>query len=233
MKLDDFDFIDFGSSKGGCIEFAKARLGGVRGLGIDIDPKKVKAMRDNGYDCLRDDITASGLSSKSVRFVMMSHILEHLPSLESVQEVISEAARLARDFLFIQGPYFDADNLLEKLGFRFFWSKWTGHRCHLTTSQLRDVLLRLQLSDHWMFVRQPVVDSSDPSIHPLGSPVNSLEYNPEIHPPKPLCTFSPPVFKEMVCYVRLRPMPKEAWEEILRARRGCQPLDTDASDKGL
>lgn len=40
MRLDGYDFIDFGASKGGYIEFAKARLGGTRGVGIDIDPKK-------------------------------------------------------------------------------------------------------------------------------------------------------------------------------------------------
>ena len=226
--LATFDFIDFGASKGGCIEFAKVRLGGVRGLGIDIDSDKVKAMRRSGYDCIYGDIRALGISSKAVRFVTMSHVLEHLPDLESVQKAIAGAARVARDFLFIQGPCFDDVSRLEPLGFRLFWSHWKGHRCHLTTSQLRQILLRLGLPDHLMFVRLPVADSSDSSIHPLNSP-GRLEYRPGVHPPKPFVRFSPPVYKEIVCFVRLRPLPN--WEQIVKARRGCQPLEEITSVK--
>lgn len=215
--LSAFDFVDFGSSNGGCIEFAKARLGGGRELGIDINPEKVEATRRLGYECMCGDITALGTASKAVRFVTMSHILEHLPDLESVQKAIAEAARVATDFLFIQGPSFDESSRLEQLGFRFFWSHWTGHHCHLTTSQLRDILLRLGLSDHSMFVRRAVVDSIDSSIHPLSSPIDQYEYRPEIHPPKSFVRFSPPVFKELVCFVRLSAVPN--WEQIVKAHR--------------
>lgn len=50
MRLDDYDFIDFGASKCGCIGFAKGPLGGTRGVGIDIDTKKVEQMLRDGYD---------------------------------------------------------------------------------------------------------------------------------------------------------------------------------------
>jgi hypothetical protein len=59
MFIDDkeFDFIDFGSSKGGCIEFSKKSLGGKNGLGIDINPNKVLQMKKLNYDCIEGDIT--------------------------------------------------------------------------------------------------------------------------------------------------------------------------------
>jgi len=128
VNLSDYDFIDFGASKGGCIEFAMARLGGQRGLGIDINTNKAEEMRRNGYDCIEGDITKLALTGKSVRFVTMSHILEHLLDLLSVEEAIKSAAHVASDFQFIQGPFFDADEFLKKQGLRFFWSYWTGHK---------------------------------------------------------------------------------------------------------
>ena len=219
VNLSDYDFIDFGASKGGCIEFAMDRLGGQRGLGIDINTNKAEEMRRNGYDCIEGDITKLALPGKSVRFVTMSHILEHLPDLLSVEEAIKSAAHVASDFLFIQGPFFDADEFLKKQGLRFFWSYWTGHICHLTTWQLKEILFNLGLPEHLIMVREVLMDSSDPAIHPLASPINQHEYIPEVHPEKSFITFSPPLYKEIVCYVRLRPLTN--WDTIIKARKGC------------
>ena len=49
----NYDFIDLGSKNGGSIEFALSRLGGKRGLGIDIKKENVLSIRKNGYDCLQ------------------------------------------------------------------------------------------------------------------------------------------------------------------------------------
>lgn len=218
MALAGYDFIDFGASNGGCIEFAKARLGGKRGVGIDIDPKKVEQMVKHGYDCVQGDITMLDFPPDLVRFVTMSHVLEHLPDLASVRKAIACAADVASDFLFIQGPYFDADEYLKKLGLKFFWSDWSGHPCRLTTEDLHAILIELGLNNFNMMVRLKVKDSKDPAIHPWNSPKNSHEYNPDIHPTKPHIRFSIPTYKEMVCYVRLRPV--EDWDKIIQARKG-------------
>ncbi|MBW1743028.1 MAG: methyltransferase domain-containing protein [Deltaproteobacteria bacterium] len=215
--MSGFDFIDFGASKGGSVEFAKARLGGTKGVGVDIDPKKVEQMLKDGYDCIQGDVTQLNLSPNSVRFVTMKHVLEHLPDLGAVRRTVECAAKAASDFLFIQGPYFDADEYLEGFGLRFFWSYWSGHSCRLKTEDLRSILLDLGLEDFNMQVRYKVKDSNDPAIHPLSSPKNSHEYEPYVHPPKPSIRFSTPVYKEMVCYVRLRPF--ENWEKIIKATR--------------
>ena len=49
LVLTDYDFLDFGASKGGSIGFAIEHLGGTRGLGIDLDPNKVAVMRELGH----------------------------------------------------------------------------------------------------------------------------------------------------------------------------------------
>ena len=86
-----------------------------RDLGIDIKPSKVQEMLQAGYDCIQGDVTQLDLLENSVRFVVMSHVLEHLPNLEAVRAAIANAARVGSDFLFIQGPYFDADKYLRSL----------------------------------------------------------------------------------------------------------------------
>jgi predicted RNA methylase len=43
----EYDFLDFGAGSGGSIELCEKLFGG-RGLGIDIDPKKIKAAQRAG-----------------------------------------------------------------------------------------------------------------------------------------------------------------------------------------
>jgi len=227
LNVSQYDFLDFGASYGGSIEFARRRLGGIRGVGVDKNPRKVAAMRRKGYDCILGDITALDLPPASVRFVVMSHILEHLPDLHAVQQSIACAGRVATDFLFLQGPFFDADNFLRNYGLKFYWSDWRGHPCHLTTQQLREILSRLGLPNYFIMGRRPVSDSSDTALHPLHSPRDQHDYQPGVHPPKPFVQFPQPLYKEFVCYVRLRDVPD--WATILNARRECYVLETTPS----
>jgi len=181
-------------------------------------------MAKAGYDCAQGDATNLDLPSDSVRFVVMSHFLEHLPDLSMAKDAIKSVARVASDFLFIRGPYFDADEYLRSFGLKFCWSDWRGHPCHLTTSQLREILLDLGLEDYVMMGYGKVTDSTDSKIHPLGSPVNQRAYNPDAHPNKPFVRFRQPLYKGIACYVRLRPI--ENWEDILQAhKKGSEPFD--------
>ena len=219
MRLADHDFLDFGASKGGSIDFAVAALGGRKGLGIDNDRSKIQRMRELGYDCLEEDILNLDLPENSVRFVMISHFLEHLHDIDGVRKAIASAARTARDFVFIQGPYFDADERLAAQGLKFYWSDWHGHRCHVTTSHLQGVLDDLALRNYIFLARTKVSDSMDPSMHPIDSPRDQHDYVEGIHPPKPLSVFDPPLFREIVCIVRLRRFRR--WKQVVKARKGC------------
>ena len=196
--MDEIDFLDFGASKGGSIEFVKKLLGGRHGVGVDRDAAKVREMRALGYTCLEADITSLELSPNSVRFVVMSHVLERLPSLEAIRRTVESAARVARDFLYIQGPYFDADGALSTQGLKFYWSDWHGHAFHLTTWELISLLHELGCAGYVLMGRLPVAGSWDPVVHPLSSPRDQHDYDQEIHPPKPHVVLGRPVHKTRV-----------------------------------
>ena len=227
MDVSRYDFLDFGASTGGGIEFAKARLGGTNGLGVDIDRQKVARMRSLGLDCAEGDVTRIDLPDNSVRFVIMSHILEHLPDIDAVKRTLASAARVASDFLYIQGPFFDIDGTLADDGLKFYWSDWTYHTCHLTTDALCETLDALDLRDYVCMGRLEVADSTDSAIHPLDSPPDQHDYDPDLHPPKPAVEFTAPryaepIYREMVCVVRLRDFP--GWTDVTAARHGSKPL---------
>ena len=228
VSMEEADFLDFGASKGGSIEFAKKVLGGRHGVGVDRDAAKVARMRELGYACLQEDITSLEFSPKCVRFVVMSHVLEHLPDFEAIRRTVESSARVARDFLYIQGPYFDADVALSTQGLKFYWSDWRGHTYPLTTWELISLLHELGWTSYVLMGRLPVVDSSHSAVHPLSSPRDQHDYDPEIHPPKPHIVFRRPVHKrrvycEFVCVVRLRAFP--GWEAIVSARPDCELID--------
>lgn len=213
MNAKEVDFVDFGASIGGSIDFAQRVLGGKRPLGIDIDPEKVARMTAEGFDCIEADVTALDLPENSVRFVVMSHFLEHLPSLDHVRMAIQSAARVATEFLFIQGPYFDVDEEFAARGLKFYWSDWYGHTCHLTTFQLVEILESLSLSIHRVMFAGEVSGSDDVTIHALASQRNQHNFDPDLHPQKPEINFESSLYREMVCVVSLAGHP--SWEELV------------------
>ncbi|MBT6472189.1 MAG: methyltransferase domain-containing protein [Candidatus Marinimicrobia bacterium] len=223
MFIDDkeFDFIDFGASKGGCIEFAKRSLKGKNGLGVDISPQKVLQMQNLGYECVEGDITClDNIPDKSVRFVTISHVLEHLPSISHIEKTLKEAIRISTDFIFIHGPYFDEDDYLADHGLKFYWSDWHGHTYHLRTNELDEIITnKITINQHKIMARVPVIDSSDPCIHPIESPIDQHDYNEDQHPIKKTLGFNRPIYKEFVCYMGLRNL--DYWDSLVNARKGC------------
>ena len=69
FDTDKYDFIDFGCSNWDSIKFAQINLNGQCGIGIDIDPNKVKSTNENGYDAILGNITKMSDMDKSVKFV--------------------------------------------------------------------------------------------------------------------------------------------------------------------
>lgn len=219
-----FDFVDFGASHGGCIDFAKRSLGGENGFGIDLDINKVKGMQALGYQCIQGDITRLGdIPDSSVRFVTMSHVLEHLPNADCVSKAIQEAIRISSEFIFIQGPYFDADDYLSNLGLKFYWSDWSGHTFHLTSGILSNIFKDLSVNDYELLARLRVESSADDYILPLSAQINQHHYDATIHPPKDQSIkFDIPIYKELVSYLKLSDVSN--WSEIIKAREGTVNL---------
>lgn len=229
MNIKNFDFLDFGASKGTSIEFAKEHLFGKKGLGIDLDPERVEIMREAGYDCMVGDITNLRLPARCVKFVKMAHILEHLPDLRNVEKAVATAKKSATNFLVITGPFFDAEDYLASKGLKLYWSDYIEHTCHLKVSQLIKILQKLKLENYELYLRYPITDSSDEHIQPLSSPPGSHHYDPKIHPPKKNMNFDRLIWVDFVCYVQIGET--KDWGAITKAYRNQIPYIEQKGDK--
>lgn len=187
IRNSDIDYIDFGCSKGGSLAFAKKRFGGANGLGIDIDQRKVDMTLAAGFEAARFDINEIP-NEPLVRFVVMSHFLEHVPDMLQVKEFIRKACVISTEFVYIQQPFFDADPYLFEKGYKLFWSDWTGHPNRMTSLELwlalRDLKEEGLPITFSLYSYKAIVDSADPCVHPLGSPPDQQKYDVERHPTK-------------------------------------------------
>ncbi len=222
-NLREFDYLDFGASKGGSLRFGQRKLGGNRGLGVDLDPNKVETTRAAGFDCIVGDVTQLDLPAKSVKFVTMLHFLEHLPSLALAEAAILSAIRLSTDFVYIRGPFFDEDSYLESLGLKFFFSDWRGHTCKLSVKHVLDLLKREGIEDYEFLGVEKIQNSDHAFIHPMNSPSNQRDYNPSLHPSKEFFDFDRAIYRNFVCCIRLNP--EINWKKVLKSTYGCFSID--------
>ena len=214
--LKGIDFFDFGASKKESIELGQKRFFGKRGMGIDLDPERVAQMNAAGLECMVGDLTDLDVPDNCVRFVKMSHILEHMPDVKGVEKAVASAKKAATDFLVITGPFFDEDEYLASLGLKLDWSDYPEHTCHLTITDMVKILDKLGLKDYDLHVRYLIRDSSSDRIHPLASPAGAHRYDPSIHPKKKQIVFEKKIWTDFVCYVPLKKnIPR--WEEITHA----------------
>ena len=207
LQQGQFDFIDFGCSEGGSFKIAQNIFQADKGLGIDADPKKVETARAAGFDVYQADITKLERFSGSVRFVTMNHFLEHLNDVRDAKKCIVSACELAREFVFIKQPFFDADPYLLSNGLQFYWSHWGCHLNHMTSLDFFHVLqpmLGNGVDRFAIYGVRRVKHSADPAIHSLRSPVDQHAWEVERHPPKKPITFDQDVFYEIAAIVVLQ-----------------------------
>jgi hypothetical protein len=205
IKQGGFDHLDFGCSKGGSLDFARKRFDGIRGLGIDIVEAKVESTRTAGFDAICYNIHEIP-DEKLVRFVVMSHFLEHVSALSDVKAFVRKACVVSKDFVYIQQPFFDADGYLFERGFKLFWSDWLGHPNRMTSLELYLLLRDLQVEGfpiaYSIHAYKPIVDSSDPRIHSIDSSVDQHSYVTGQHPIKgPMVKFACNIFAELICLI--------------------------------
>ena len=209
FKENAFDAVDFGCSTGGSIEYAKKNLNAESVLGIDIDPKKVERTRSKGYMATQADLTSLPKIDSKVRFSIMSHFLEHLPSIDLVKKCLISAINISEEFIYIQQPYFDADSQLFAKGLKLFWSDWHGHPNRMTILEFHNILSLLKykglVDDFLILGNVPIKNSNDRAIHSIASKQDQLQWDPEIHPPKPKRNmwFRFPVFHEIKVIIGL------------------------------
>jgi SAM-dependent methyltransferase len=212
-----YDFIDFGCSSGGSLQHCAKRFNATRGLGIDIDGKKVTEARKKGLHAIAADITDIP-GNKVVRFASMMQTLEHLSDLKKVEATITRASELATDFLYIHHPSFEDEHYLRANGLHLYYHNWSGHPCHALRTELFRIFEKLDLLTYHVRPLMPIVDSSHPSVLPLGVPKNQHEYSEEIHGPKLFVRFDRPIYQHVEMFVLLRPMETQAWRKIVHGR---------------
>jgi hypothetical protein len=209
------DFIDLGASRGNSLLYCQKLFGG-RGVGIDVNPRKVEEARAKGLDVVLADARTLELP-RGVRFVSACDFLEHLPDLATAREILAGVARAATDFIFIRHPSFEGEEMLRAHGLRQYWHNWSGHPNHMRVSDFCEAFADLGLNRYAICYRERIEHSSHPSIIPLGARRNSGRYEPELHGPKPDVDLPEPVFRAQFIFVALRDFRRREWERIVSA----------------
>ena len=136
VASDLVDFVDFGCSVGGSMQEMSKLFPGARGLGVDIDEAKIAKVKSEGHQAMVADARYLRARSGSVRFCILSHFLEHLPSTKDATLSLLSATEISTDFIFVRQPNFDADGYLFNLGYKTFWSDWHGHPNRMTALEM-------------------------------------------------------------------------------------------------
>ena len=240
--LDDFDYIDFGCSKGGSLLYGREVLGGNRGVGLDISSDKVKRTQQSGFAAIEMDVTDLSMTPNCTQFVTMIDFLEHLPNITEAEKCIQAACEAATDFVFIRQPWFDSDGYLFKNGLKLYWSDWTVHPNAMTSLELFAALRKLKQSSRWrMYARSPISNSVHEAVHPLSSDPDQHAYDPAVHPEKLILNFNEPVFSQIGAIILLKDDPdllfeieaKTKWSTVLYDSSYGVDFATNAQKRAL
>ncbi len=210
-----YGFLDIGCSSGGSLDHCTRRFDVQRGLGIDLDGTKVAAARQRGLDAVQGDVLDIA-TRDVVRFVSMMQFLEHLPDFELVERILGKAAELGTDFLYIDHPSFEDEQMLLAHGLRLYYHRWSGHKSHLLCTDFFAMFERLGLLRYHVRPRGPIRDSRHRAVIPVGLPKNQREYDREQHGPKAEVTFARPVYQHLEIFVALRPVTDPEWKRIVQ-----------------
>lgn len=211
-ELRGFDFYDFGCGAGATIERVARAAPGLHGLGLDASAAKIELARSKGHRALVYDIRDIP-NEELVEFVTMSHFLEHLSSMAEARAMIAKAISVARDFVLIRQPWFDADGELFQLGLKYYWSDWRGHTNRMLTldflSILRDELHAQRVRRFRIAAKGEVRDSRHPAVLPLSASVDQHHYQEALHGKKEKQRFRFRAFEETVIVIDLKPRASE------------------------
>jgi SAM-dependent methyltransferase len=216
VDWDLYDFVDLGCSNGGSIWHGMKRFGGQRGIGIDIDPRKVQNTRDAGFEAVVADARDLDLERR-VSFITMLDFFEHLPDAWTVEQIIAAAARSARDFLYIKHPSFEGQELSEHQGVRQYWWDWHGHTAHIRVADYCSMFDRLGLRQYFIRYVERIDDSTHPSIIPTSMPRDCSAEEAAAVTDVPFVRFSPPLWRRQDIFVALRPFETGEWRELTKA----------------
>lgn len=201
MDLEGYDFLDFGASKGGSLRWAAGTFGGV-GLGLERNPHKLEQVRAGGQAAILADATRLDLPARAVRYSVMLDFLEHLGGPAEARRALAGAARVSREFVYVEGPNFEAADYLAGHGLKRYYADWSGHRWHHGEAELRTMLTDLSL--HGCVIgKDRIRDAADPNLVPLDAPRDGGRYDPALHAPKTAMRFNRRLFNRLVVLIPL------------------------------
>jgi hypothetical protein len=206
IMIDGHDYFDFGCSSGANISFNNGVFPDLHGLGIDIDARKIALARENGHQAVIFDILEIP-DEKLVKFVTMSHFLEHLGCVADARQMIAKAISVSRDFVFIRQPWFDSDGDLFQLGYKFYWSHWKGHRNKMTALDFHSILVpeleNGRIRRFELFGRGVVGHGKHPTLLPLGAPIDQHQYDEKLHGAKTAIELPFRAYREIVARIEI------------------------------
>ncbi len=200
------DIVDFACGEGGSLGWARTVFGWDTLFGVDnYDGTLEKAF---GYGYSRKSFLCADLLTLDVtkipksRYVIMTHFLEHLKNDDECEVVIRKALQVADEFIFIKHPFFDGDEYLESIGFKFTWSDWPGTHDNKVTKKRLDAVLDKIGVEYVSGYVNPVIDSSDDKILPFDCPSGQPIYNEQICGKKEIVKFEN-VFRETYAFINI------------------------------
>lgn len=210
-----YDFVDLGCSNGGSLRHCMMRFGVERGLGVDIDERKVAKTLEAGFDGVVADARELDID-RQVSFVTMLDFFEHLPGLDYVHDILAAAARSARDFIYIKHPSFEGQERVEADGLRQYWWHWHGHTAHIRIADYCTILDELGLSTYLVRYIERVGSSEHPSIVPTSTPQDCSAEQAAAIVIAPPVEFTPPLWRRQDIFIALRPFSPKEWESVTR-----------------
>lgn len=212
----EYDFLDVSYIHPHTMEFCEKVFGG-QGLSISNNPAVVGAVREAGGEAILGDVFEVDFPDGSVRYVTLIDTLNLLPGIGAVKTAIANAARWARDFIFIRMPSYEDEEYLRALGLKCFWHDWTNATTHPRLDQIAAILQSLGLEQYHISHREPAVSSEVPTILPVDAPPDQGYYDPEKHGPKPSIVFPRPVYGQIDIFIALRHFETEEWHSIIKS----------------
>ena len=173
-----------------------------KGIGIDINQKKVQAAQDAGLNVMLGDCTKlNEILSHQYDFALASHFLEHLPDLLTATEVIDSALDVITKAMFIQQPAFDGMQYFDSLGVKLYYSDWSGHENMMSTDNwieiIEALIARNKIKYAYLGYRKELKNTGSEAFIPKSAPKNQQKFNYETHGEKPLCELNRVYFEEI------------------------------------
>lgn len=192
-----FDYLDFGTHKGGGIEAGK-RLGGRLGLGVELSDEKVVVALNRGFYVLSEDVFRISGDRPLVDFAICRHVLEHMPNIHVVALVLGQLKRLVRSHILIEQPDFSQERYLYGLGLKLQAFFLKGHDCPMSTRELIRIFWDTGFDRFALGGMLRIRDSDSSLVHRSDGPNQIGKWRPGDLPKPQKIVFDRPIYRDIV-----------------------------------